>query len=79
MKTNASLEEQLASALDALERKDAAIKKCYGEVIRGLADVVNVHTPDKLFDLDAIPRDPVMAIVSRIKTSMDDITKELTP
>ena len=63
--------------LDALERKDSAIKKCYGEVIRGLADVVNVHTPDKLFDLDAIPRDPVMAIVSRIKTSMDAITKEI--
>ena len=62
--------------LDALERKDAAIKKCYSEVIRGLADVVNVHTPDKLFDLDAIPRDPVMAIVSRIKTSMEAITKE---
>ena len=41
-------------------------------------DVVNVHTPDKLFDLDAIPRDPVMAIVSRIKTSMEAITKELT-
>lgn len=61
---------------DALERKDAAIKKCYSEVIRGLADVVNVHTPDKLFDLDAIPRDPVMAIVSRIKTSMEAITKE---
>ena len=63
--------------LDALERKDAAIKKCYSEVIRGLADVVNVHTPDKLFDLDAIPRDPVMAIVSRIKTSMEAITKEI--
>jgi hypothetical protein len=67
----------LLSLLDALERKDAAIKKCYSEVIRGLADVVNVHTPDKLFDLDAIPRDPVMVIVSRIKTSMDAITKEI--
>lgn len=67
----------ILSLLDALERKDAAIKKCYSEVIRGLADVVNVHTPDKLFDLDAIPRDPVMAIVSRIKTSMEAITKEI--
>jgi len=67
----------LLALLDALERKDAAIKKCYSEVIRGLADVVNVHTPDKLFDLDAIPRDPVMAIVSRIKTSMEAITKEI--
>jgi len=70
-------EDECRALLDALERKDAAIKKCYSEVIRGLADVVNVHTPDKLFDLDAIPRDPVMAIVSRIKTSMEAITKEI--
>ena len=30
MKTNTSLEEQLASALDALERKDRVLRGCIG-------------------------------------------------
>ena len=30
MKTNTSLEEQLASALDALERKDRLLRGCIG-------------------------------------------------
>ena len=38
----------------------AAWRETHSKVIKALAGIVTVHTPDKLFDLDAIPREPVM-------------------
>lgn len=49
----------------------------YLATIKALASMVNVHTPDKLFDLDAIPRDPIMEQVVRIRAAMDDYGKTL--
>ena len=49
----------------------------YLATIKALASMVNVHTPDKLFDLDAIPRDPIMKQVVRIRAAMDDYGKTL--
>ena len=48
-----------------------AWRETHGKVIKALAGIVNVHTPDNLFDLDAIPRDPVMALVQEIKAALD--------
>ena len=48
-----------------------AWRETHGKVIKALASIVNVHTPDELFDLDAIPRDPVMALVQDIKAALD--------
>jgi hypothetical protein len=48
-----------------------AWRETHGKVIKALAGIVAVHTPDKLFDLDAIPRDPVMALVQDIKAALD--------
>lgn len=41
-------------------------RKTYGEVIKALAAIVNVRVPDKLFELDAVPREPVMVQVMKI-------------
>ena len=43
----------------------------YSKVIKALAAIVTVHTPDNLFDLDAIPRDPVMGLVQQIRVAID--------
>jgi hypothetical protein len=48
-----------------------AWRETYGKIIKALAGIVNVHTPDKLFDLYAIPREPVMALVQDIKAALD--------
>ena len=48
------------------------------KIITALAAIVNVRTPDKLYDLDAIPRDPVMDEVVRIRDSAYTLLKLLT-
>ena len=53
------------------EQETLAWRETYGKIIKALAAIVNVHTPDKLFDLDAIPRDPVMVFVQQIKVALD--------
>jgi hypothetical protein len=45
------------------------------KIVKALAAIVNVPTPDKLFDLDAIPRDPVMREVERIRAAADSLLK----
>jgi len=61
----------LKEALAQPEQEPAAWRETHGKVIKALAGIVNVHTPDKLFDLDAIPRDPVMGLVQQIKGALD--------
>ena len=51
-------------------------QKCYSAIIKALAAMVNVHTPDKLFDPNAIPRDPVMDQITRIKIAIDAYSKD---
>ena len=64
--------EVLKEALAKQEQGEpVAWRETYGKVIKALAGIVNVHTPDNLFDLDAIPRDPVMALVQNIKVALD--------
>ena len=46
-------------------------QKCYSAIIKALAAMATVHTPDTLFDLDAIPRDPIMDHITRIKSAID--------
>ena len=53
------------------EQEPVAWRETHGKVIKALAGIVNVHTPDKLFDLDAIPREPVMGLVQQIKVAID--------
>ena len=64
--------ERLGLYKDAYaEQKPVAWREIHGKVIKALAGIVNVHTPDKLFDLDAIPREPVMGLVQQIKVAID--------
>ncbi len=53
------------------EQEPVAWKETHGKVIKALAGIVTVHTPDNLFDLDAIPRDPVMSLVQDIYAALD--------
>jgi hypothetical protein len=61
----------LEEALEQEQGEPVAWRETHGKVIKALAGIVNVHTPDNLFDLDAIPRDPVMALVQNIKFALD--------
>lgn len=64
--------ERLGLYKDAYaEKEPVAWKETHGKVIKALAGIVNVHTPDKLFDLDAIPRESVMGLVQQIKVAID--------
>ena len=64
--------ERLGLYKDAYaEQEPVAWKETHGKVIKALAGIVNVHTPDKLFDLDAIPRESVMGLVQQIKVAID--------
>ena len=63
----AALKERLAQP----EQEPVAWRETRGKVIKALAGIVNVHTPDKLFDLDAIPRDSVMVLVQQIRVAID--------
>jgi hypothetical protein len=56
------------------EQEPVAWRETYGKIIKALAGIVTLHTPDKLFDLDAIPRDPVMHLVQQIKAALDGYT-----
>jgi hypothetical protein len=47
----------------------------HAKIIKALAAIVNVPTPDRLYDLDAIPRDPVMREVERIRAAADSLLK----
>ena len=62
-------------AAQVQQEADAAWRDCYGAVIRALAAAVNVNTPDNLFDIDAIPRDPIMEQVARVREAMDRYSK----
>ena len=64
--------ERLGLYKDAYaEQEPVAWRETHGKVIKALAGIVNVHTPDKLFDLDAIPRESVMGLVQQIKVAID--------
>lgn len=52
-------------------------RDCYSRIIKALGSMVTVSTPDKLFDLDAIPRDPIMEQVVRIRQAVDSYGKTL--
>ena len=53
------------------EQEPVGWRVTYSKVIKALAAIVTVHTPDNLFDLDAIPRDPVMGLVQQIRVAID--------
>ncbi len=68
----ARISKELRQAIAEAEKQEpVAWRETHGKVIKALASIVNVHTPDKLFDLDAIPRDPVMVLVQDIKAALD--------
>lgn len=46
------------------------------ELIRQLAAIVTGHTPDYLYDLNAIQRDPVMAAIGHIRRAMNAFDKQ---
>ena len=64
-------EKALREALAQPEQELVGWRVTYSKVIKALAAIVTVHTPDNLFDLDAIPRDPVMGLVQQIRVAID--------
>lgn len=56
------------------QQEPVAWRETYGKIIKALAEIVKVQTPDKVFDLDAIPRDPVMHFVQQIRAAIDGYT-----
>jgi hypothetical protein len=71
--------QSLRQAIEQAEKQEpVAWRETHGKVIRALAEIVTVHTPDNLFDLDAVPRDPVMGLVQKIKMAID-VYKPPTP
>ena len=61
----------IKEALAQPEQEPVGWRVTYSKVIKALAAIVTVHTPDNLFDLDAIPRDPVMGLVQQIRVAID--------
>jgi hypothetical protein len=61
----------------AIPAEGQAWRDAFSKISHALAAIVNVSTPDKLFDLDAIPRDPVMAQVTTIRSAIDAYGKTL--
>lgn len=57
------------------EAQAAAWNECNSAIIKALAAMVTVHTPDKLFVQDAIPRSPIMDEVLRIRRALDTFNK----
>lgn len=54
----------------------AAWRDFQSELIRQLAAIVTGHTPDYLYDLNAIQRDPVMAAIGHIRRAMNAFDKQ---
>ena len=61
----------IKEALAQPEQELVGWRVTYSKVIKALDAIVTVHTPDNLFDLDAIPRDPVMGLVQQIRVAID--------
>ena len=53
---------------------DSLLREAQATTIKALAAIVNVPTPDKLLDLEAIPREPVMEQVTRIRAAWDKVS-----
>lgn len=51
--------------------------ECSGAIYKALAAMAAVSTPDELYALDAIPRDPIMDEVVRIRQAVDAFSKHL--
>jgi hypothetical protein len=56
-----------------------AIKTCGSKVFKALAAIANVHTPDDLDRLGAIPRSPVLDEVVRIRQAIDECGNASSP
>lgn len=65
-----------AGEADALRQ---AIKTCGSKVFKALAAIANVHTPDDLDRLGAIPRSPVFDEVVRIRQAIDECGNDRSP
>lgn len=55
--------------IDDMRRDDW--RKCYSAIINSLAAMLNAPTPDKIFDLDAIPADPIKEQIVQIRLAVD--------
>ena len=74
METDKRFYEAITAIKEALAQPEQELvgwRVTYSKVIKALAAIVTVHTPDNLFDLDAIPRDPVMGLVQQIRVAID--------
>ena len=54
-----------------------AWRSCFSKIINALAAMLNAPTPDKLFDLNAYPCDPIKDQIVRIRTAVDEFGRAL--
>ncbi|MEC6413648.1 hypothetical protein ACOTJC_29070 [Achromobacter xylosoxidans] len=56
-----------------------AIRKFMDTAIPALAAIANVHTPDEIDALDAIPREPVIDQVRRLSHACEELSRQVRP
>lgn len=57
----------------------AAIRKFMDTAIPALAAIANVHTPDEIDALDAMPREPVIDQVRRLSQACEALSRQVRP
>ncbi|CAB3909854.1 hypothetical protein LMG26842_05811 [Achromobacter dolens] len=57
----------------------AAIRKFMDTAIPALAAIANVHTPDEIDALDAMPREPVIDQVRRLSQACEELSQQVRP
>ncbi|MDC6153637.1 hypothetical protein [Achromobacter ruhlandii] len=57
----------------------AAIRKFMDTAIPALAAIANVHTPDEIDALEAMPREPVIDQVRRLSQACEELSRQVRP
>lgn len=57
----------------------AAIRKFMDTAIPALAAIANVHTPDEIDALDALPREPVIGQIRRLSQACEELSRQVRP
>lgn len=57
----------------------AAIRKFMDTAIPALAAIANVHTPDEIDALEAMPREPVIDQVRRLSQACEELRRQVRP
>ncbi|WP_222850767.1 DUF3850 domain-containing protein [Achromobacter xylosoxidans] len=71
--------ENAAPQASAQDEWKAAIRKFIDTAIPALAAIADVHTPDEIDALDAMPREPVIDQVRRLSHACEELSRQVRP